>query len=447
MLGGSGGPRLPAAHPPPPACRRPQSLASWRMSERRIVDRPGTVLAEPARAPGRPHLAPACCALLAAAALLAGVRAYVAPRLPARLPFYAAHAMSFKVNGNVLQSVAFRAPGELPIYGSSELDLEIDNRPDEFFQHRPAGFAAFPVGRGGGSSLIILQKLAAVGGAARGKRVVVMLSSTWFLQPGVGHKEIGANLAGSQLSAWLFGDSLPGALKADIARRMEDYSDELKDQTLNVDALRCLAHPTLGHRLRFALLFPLGRLQNALLEQLDYGVLLWEMAFPQRRFNEEDRGRGIAPAVGEAIDWDALAAQAQAGMGNAPIPGDQAVLVRSERSDRKFLSQLGATREFDDLLLLVRVLRELKMEACFISQPFNGVYGGLSGVSPQARSAYYQRLEAVLRPSGYALHDFSGSEEDRYFFSDDDHPSAKGWILYDHEIARFWQGGETTRPR
>ena len=87
------------------------------------------------------------------------------------------------------------------------------------------------------------------------------------------------------------------------------------------------------------------------------------------------------------------------------------------------------------------------MEACFVSQPFNGTYGGLSGVSPQVRRAYYERLKAVLQPSGYPLHDFSGSEEDRFFFSDDDHPSAKGWIFYDREIAHFWHGGETTAAR
>ena len=417
------------------------------MSERRVIDRPGTVQTGPLRAPGGPHLAPACCALLAAAALLAGGRACVAPRLRARLPFYAAHAMSFKVNGNVLQRVAFQTPGELPIYGSSELDLGIDNRPDEFFQHRPLGFAAFPVGRGGASSLIILQKLAAVGDAARGRRVVIILSSTWFLQPSVGHKEVGANLAGSQLSAWLFGSRLSPALKTDIARRMREYADEVKDQTLNVDALRCLAHPTPGNRLRLALLAPLGKLQNALLEQLDYSVLLWEMVFPQRRFNEADRGGGFAPAPGEPVDWNGLAARVQAGMGNAAIPGDQAVFVKSDQSDRKFLAQLDATREFDDLRLLVRVLRELKMEACFISQPFNGTYGGLSGVSPPVRRVYYERLKAVLQPSGYPLYDFSGSEEDRYFFSDDDHPSAKGWILYDREIAHFWHGGETAGAR
>ena len=416
------------------------------MSERRIVDRPGTVQTGPLRAPGGPHLAPACWALLAAVGLLSGVRAYVGPRLPPRLPLYAAHAMSFKVNGNVLQSVAFRAPDELPIYGSSELDLEIDNRPDEFFQHRPAGFAAFPVGRGGSSSLIIAQKLAAVGDAARGKRVVIILSATWFLQPSVGHKEVGANLAGSQLSAWLFG-SLSPALKTDIARRVRDYSDELKDQTLNLDTLRCLAKPTPVNRLRLALLSPLGQMQKTLLKQLDYGVLLWEMVFPQRRFNEEDRGRDSAPAAGGPIDWNGLIARAQAGMGNAAIPGDQAVLAKSDQLDRKFLAQLGASREFDDLRLLVRVLRELKMEACFISQPFNGTYGGLSGVSPPVRRAYYERLQAVLQPSGYPLYDFSGFEEDRFFFSDDDHPSAKGWLLYDREIARFWQGGGTIKAR
>ena len=411
------------------------------MSERRVVDRLRPALPEP-RAPGCPHLGPTCGALLAAAALLAGVQARVSPRLPGLLPFYGAHAMSFKVNGNVLQSVAFRTPDVLPIYGSSELDLPIDNRPDEFFQHRPTGFTVFPVGRGGATSLLILQKLAAVGDAARGKQVVIILSPTWFLKPSVGHKEVAANLAGSQLSGWLFDGNLSPALKRDIARRMRDYADDLKDQTLNINAVRLLVRPTFWNRLRFAVLSPLGKLQNALLTRLDYGVLLWEMIFPQRRFHEGANCElGAAPMPGERIDWNRLIARAQAGVSAVEVPSGQVILPRSDARDREFASQLDATREFDDLALLVRVLQELRMKACFISQPFNGAYGGLSGVSPQARRAYYERLRACLEPSGYPLHTSAEHEEDRSFFSDDDHPSAKGWLFYDREIDRFREAG------
>ena len=60
--------------------------------------------------PRFPHLGPVLCALMLAAALLEGVRAYIDSRLPGDLPFYAAHAMSFKINGNVLQTAAFCTP-------------------------------------------------------------------------------------------------------------------------------------------------------------------------------------------------------------------------------------------------------------------------------------------------------------------------------------------------
>ena len=225
--------------------------------------------------PGAAHLASAFVALVAAVAFLLVVQAFISRRLPGDLPFYAAHAMSYKVNGNVLQTVAFRTPGELPIYGSSELDRWVDNRADAFFSGRPSGFVVFPIGRGGATCLLIAQKLAAVGGALQGKKVVVFLSSTWFLVPGVSEDAVATNLSVSQSSAWIFGGSLGPALKAALARRLEDFPVALKDQPLLGTAVRCLANSTSWNRLRFALLFPLGQLQHALFERFDHGVILW----------------------------------------------------------------------------------------------------------------------------------------------------------------------------
>ena len=399
------------------------------------------------------HLAPMLCALAAAVTLLGGVQAYVSRRLPGDLPFYAAHAMSFKVNANVLQTLAFRTPGELPIYGSSELDAWVHHRADSFFARRPTGFAVFPVGRGGATCLMIQQKIAAVGAAARGKKVVIFLSPSWFLQPSVNGAEVGANLAMSQLSAWIFGHELSGPLKTAMARRLRDFPASLKNQGLIADAVQCLAEPTPLNRLHFALLYPLGRLQNELLERFDYGVLLWEMVFPQKRWRlNADYEEPPPPMLGSRIDWNRLIARAarddqpeKAGVASnrgvhtsdsaghhddaAPrLPGDH---------DADFITRLTASKEFADLELLIRVLKELKMNALFISQPIDGVHSDSRGVTPQARSAYYRRLEALLAAAGYPLRDFSEREEDRFFFHNVDHPSAKAWIFFDREIDAF----------
>ena len=406
------------------------------------------------RANGPSHLGPALCALAAAAALLGSVQAFVARRLPGSLPFYAAYAMSFKVNANVLQTLAFRTPDELPIYGSSELDQWVENRADAFFSRRPTGFAVFPVGRGGSTCLLIQQKLAAVGDAARGKKVVIFLSPAWFLEARVGEDEVRANLSGAQLSAWVFGHDLSPALKRDISRRLRDSWGALEAQGLNASAVECLAEPTPVNRLRFAVLSPLGKVQNALLEKFDYGVLLWEIVFFNKRWSRiEGYAQNAPTANGERIDWEHLAALAEANdrqHREGTVPGDtvrpgeaagddpRASDPRSDGPDRDFASRLNASREFGDLALLIRVLKELRMEALFISQPIDGRHRDAQGITSRGRRAYYERIEACLRSAGYPLKDFSDHEEDPYFFKAVDHPSGKAWIFYDREIDRFY---------
>ena len=386
-----------------------------------------------------PHLLPGCCALVTAVALLGGVRGFVGARIPGRLPYYAAHAMSFKVNGNALQRVAFRTADELPIYGSSELDRWADNRADAFFRGRPTGFAVFPVGRGGATCFLIAQKLAAVGDAARGKKVVVFLSPTWFLQPGVGEDAVTANLGIPQLSAWVFGGELQPALKTAVARRLRDFPGSLENQPLLAEAVQSLADPTPPHRLGFALLRPLGAAQDALLEWIDYGVIFWEMVFPQQRWSREP-DQSAPPMLGGQIDWERLGvgAEGQAG-GEVEVKGGGGTggVVPTSEADRKFVARLQASREFEDLALLVRVLRELRLDALFISQPFNEADGVVGKVSPSGRRIYYERVRTVVEAGGFPLRDFSGHEDDPAFFSDVEHPSGKAWLFYDREINRF----------
>ncbi len=409
------------------------------------------------RMPHCPHLAAAVCALVVAASLLAGVQAYVRWAVPRMLPFYAAHAVPIKIDGNLLQTAAFRAPDELPVYGSSELDNWVANRADAFFRHRPTGFAVFTVGRGGGSCLSILQKLAAAGPAAHGKRVVIFLSPAWFVEANVEAAGLDADLGVSQLGAWIFGDELSPSLKSAVAARMRCFPEKVKNQELLDDALRALAAgPAPLNRLGFALLTPLGRFQNALLESLESCAVLWENAAPQHRWLQEGgRDQPLPPMNGGRIDWPRFGPEIGGSLptgedcparvrirdraGPRRVPSES-VAARNQARNQAFLAEVTSTREFDDLALLIRVLKEMRMKAYFIGQPFKGGFRDRMGISAESRQVYYARVEAVLRAGGYPWHDFSEHEEDDAFFADAEHPSAQAWLFYNRAIDRFYSG-------
>ena len=92
------------------------------------------------------------------------------------------------------------------------------------------------------------------------------------------------------------------------------------------------------------------------------------------------------------------------------------------------------------MALLLRGLRALGADALIIDQPFNGLYSDHGGNSAQARRQFYDKLAGVVSSMGYPLLDLSSHEEDKYFFNDYNHPSAKGWIFYDHALDDFYHG-------
>ena len=403
-----------------------------------------------------PHLRAAGAALLLGVALLTALQVFVARRLPADMAAFASRTSPIKLTGNVLQTEAFRLPDSLPIYGSSELDRRADNRPDAFFRGRPTGFTAFPIGRGGTTCLLILQKLAAVGAFADGRKTVVFLSPTWFAKEEVSESAVSANLTPTLLGSWIFADTLSLPLKTQIARRLLDYPDSLEKQPLLTAAVDCLCNPTPFNRFLLAAMTPAGRAQNAILRWVEYGAILRET------INYRGKEKAHGPGTGGGVtapptahpDWAQLAQTAEArdrannqttAYSATTVPqfdgskkGRPMRISKKGSRDAEFVDHLLQSKEWDDLGLLLRGLRELHAQALFISQPFNGIYRDMGGTSPQGRAVYYTKLEDTLRAAGVPLLDFSDHEEDRFFFNDTGHPSAKAWIFYDEGIDRFY---------
>lgn len=401
---------------------------------------------------GQPHGVPALAAVVVVALLLAGVQWGVSSQLPGNMASFAERPSPVKLTGNILQVASFRFPATLPVYGSSELDRPAANRPDEFFRGRPTGFSTFLIGRGGTTCLMIAQKVAAVGNVARGKKAVIFLSPTWFAKEGVGENAVDANLTSPQLGAWLFGNGLSEPLRQRIVQRLRDFPPSLQDQKLLAEAVNCVAEPTAIHRAAFMMLRPLGWMQNAIFQRLEYCAILREMlTYHWSRKDRMATPEAIAPS--SAPNWPLLAANAEANDraqdDGAVYSATNALLPERRRADHiqtqalgsrddEFAAKILVSKEFDDLRLLIDVLKELGVEPLFIDQPFNGIYRDIGGTTRRSRQVYYDKVAEILAQAGYPLEDFSDHEEDRFFFNDAGHPSAKAWIFYDRAIDQFY---------
>src|SRR4029077_18533552 len=158
----------------------------------------------------------------------------------------------------------------LLLYGSSELTDPIPNRASDFFSTAPTGFQVCPVGKAGTTSLIILQKLGALGSELRGRKVAISLSASSFFASAVRPEFYAGNFSLPAASGILFGDAIDLDLKAAIAKRMLQFPDTLAEDGLLGLAARCLASGRPIDRLVLTAIWPVGRLQNVMLDLQDH---------------------------------------------------------------------------------------------------------------------------------------------------------------------------------
>lgn len=395
------------------------------------------------------------------ASLLAGadwrarhrIARYVAALAPLELPA--------KQHGSVLQAQVFRTPGLLPVYGSSELSFPEPTRPDHLFPAYRADFEVFLVGQPGEKCLEVLQSLAAAGRDAHGRKVVVFLSPVWFVGPPNPHPHyaqsaFASNFSPAQAAAVAFQSPLSAPLKQAIARRLLDFRKILQREPLVELACTGLADGSWQGRCLLGLLSPCGALLNTTFRLRER----WEISDYIVEHRDLQAGHRLEEPEG-TLAWSRLAqkmerASRHNGPGT-PYSLDVAAAVESSLlepapparfrdNDVAFLRRMAASKEWGDLELLLRVIKELDAQALLVGQPFNGLYSDACGVTAGARQQYYQRIGALAARYGVALNQFSAHELERSFFHDDVHPSATAWIYYDRALDSFYHGAAQLPP-
>ena len=395
----------------------------------------------------RRHLvAAAIAASVAALVLIGGV--YYCDRIEQQYVHELAPDLSeAKLQGVVLQKKAFEQPDLLVLYGSSELAKEMPNNAVQFFQDYPTGFRVFPVGQPGTTSLAVLQKVAAVGEGIRGRKVAFSISPGWFFTETFDPKWYEGNFSHLQAYEFAFGHDLSHGLKREIAARMLAYPKTLENHWLLDFALKRLARDTWVDRALYACAWPLGRMQNLVGRAQDHFEAALHIVAEDAKLNAPER-RGL-----RALNWnDLLKRAAQFTVNKISIQAKRNEVAQKKSKltregtafhTQSFLKKVSKAREWTDLELLLRTFRELGAEPLLLSMPVEDIRLEVYGVSPEARTAYLRRLDALAEKHDLPLLDFRDHQKDPGFLVDFlDHLSPQGWLYYNKALDDFYHARE-----
>lgn len=341
-----------------------------------------------------------------------------------------------KNQGLAFQRVAAHAPKVLPLYGSSELTaVLVPERANIFFRTAPTGFQISPVGAGGMPPLIILQKVGALGLALRGKKLAISFSPN-LTAHAAGRKAYEGNFSLMAASEMIFGSALDFELKRQIAPRMLKYPSIVEKSPLLEFALGRLASRRWLDRFIFCALWPMGKLQNAVLDLQDHFAALTYI------------GHKIKPPPQqhpEMIDWPKLVTKAGALKTTHEDETNRSSSLAEQKApgsrDQAFRTDTEAGLGWTDVELLLRTLASVHARPLLLSMPFDGQFYDETGVSRFARESYYKRLRSLAQRYHFPLIEFTGHDEDPSFlYLHKSHLTAKGWIYYDRALDDFFHG-------
>ncbi len=338
--------------------------------------------------------------------------------------------------GIAVQRDAFLNPHMLPVYGSSELGFMLfPNRPSGTFASGATGFQICPVGHPGNTSLLMAEKLTSLGSVITGKKLVILVSSSWFRRHAVLPAHYTGNFSELQAARIVTDVSLSYDLRHRFALRMMDYPETLADHRSLAKAVWRLRVPQeKGPVMNWLKQLPLRIQEMQLLAQDQAATCIDLLA--------------TLPFSGPLPDFDRLSPSppcslpgekggfAPAQIGLPPWPAH----LKAGRSDDFFRSLMANAAEWDDFTLLLDTLVELKAKPFIIAIPMDGAEEDRNGISRTVRNTlYYDRMASLCKERGFAFDSLPDQEYNPGFLHEHrSHMTNEGWPYVNQMIDRFY---------
>ncbi|MDR3539709.1 MAG: D-alanyl-lipoteichoic acid biosynthesis protein DltD [Desulfosporosinus sp.] len=343
--------------------------------------------------------------------------------------------------GSIFQRKAMETGDVLPIYGSSELETGHAFNPTHVFGNRPTRFTPFIIGRGSCQTLVHILNIAADHNL-NDKKIVITFSPDWYEDlNGLSNDRLAMNSSPLKVYDVLFSPDLPRQLKNRILLRILDLPQVVNEDYFLKVYLTAYRSSDWISPLQRLLLWPLARLEYAALQVQDARNVIRSTSELDRRTVTEL----ASPTPDQPLNWQQLDKQAvleaQTKMQNNLNLSDNlyAQYVRPNiMNSQKGVNKLTPSVEYDDLRLMLDLLREKHVNALFVMIPYNGLFRDYTGLSSVIRQAYYAKVSQIIQGRGFQFVNLSAHEKELYYMQDASHLGWKGWAELDQVLDNFY---------
>lgn len=111
--------------------------------------------------------------------------------------------------------------------------------------------------------------------------------------------------------------------------------------------------------------------------------------------------------------------------------------VFKKSKDKNIGYDFVGSKEYDYLRLFILVCKSQGINPVIVIQPMNGAWYDYTGLKADKRKVCYDNIKAVAGEEEATVVDLSGNEYTPGFFLDAVHPSEKGWLEIDEKIYKY----------
>lgn len=347
----------------------------------------------------------------------------------------------------------------LMIMGSSELTHKSDTlaHPVNFFDETDCD--PLLIGSGYTQSLFHAINVAAVGDSLKDRRVILIVSPSWFKKSGVIDVAYASRFSESEFTEMLKNDNISDASKAYMIERtnkmLQSADPAGYKRLLSTENVLCpdnVANDTdsssadvtasLSDRINFRVYDAFNK-ERALYKISFSALFNKDLSVPPTHPEQT-----IYNSSGD-IDWsglrDDISARSASEHNNQfymdPSGYSKISHMMSHKKNKNkdpSVNCYARSPEYGDFKCFLQVCNELGIEVNVFLLPLNGYWYDYMGYGSQTRSLFRQNIADITSEYGARLTDFSAYDHTKYFFEDGVHLDEEGWLTLDEKIYEYF---------
>ena len=283
--------------------------------------------------------------------------------------------------------------------------------------------------------------LGAVAPSIQKRKVVILLSPTWFYREGVLKDHYSFRYSENEYIKFMENKNIPKSLKRKVAKRTNQL---LKGSgtKLNFAKMEARVNGAIGKTNSLEKLA--YNIRKAYI--MDRDILTVKMAMLTNRAETRTQVNPEAKKLG--LNWDALVKRTQSEVkgeyGSNPYYIQNSYWYKFKKVERKGPGShkndsWAKSREYKDLKLFLEVCKANNIEAKVIKLPVNGYWYDFTGMTKAKRAKLSKNLAKLTSKYDCEYYDMSKYDYTKYFFEDVVHPSDVGWVRINEEIYKFYK--------